>query len=77
MLATATALAVLLASDAFEFSWRYQLPALVLLPPAGVLGIAATAARVRFKLLAGQGVQSSQEPAAPGVPRTASAGERP
>ncbi len=77
MLATATALAVLLASDAFEFSWRYQLPALVLLPPAGVLGIAATAARVRFKLLAGQGMQSSQEPAAPGVPRTTSAGERP
>ncbi len=31
---------VLLASDAFEFSWRYQLPALVTLPPAGALGIA-------------------------------------
>jgi hypothetical protein len=32
-------LAVLLAADVFEFSWRYQLPALVTLPPAGVLGI--------------------------------------
>ena len=30
---------VLLASDFFEFSWRYQLPALVTLAPAGALGI--------------------------------------
>jgi hypothetical protein len=36
---TATAVAVLLTSDLFEFSWRYQLPALVTLPPAGALGI--------------------------------------
>jgi hypothetical protein len=34
-----SAVAVLLASDLFEFSWRYQLPALVTLPPAGTLGI--------------------------------------
>ncbi len=34
-----SAVAVLLASDLFEFSWRYQLPALVTLPPAGALGI--------------------------------------
>ena len=33
--------AVLLMSDVFQFSWRYQLPALVTLPPAGALGIAA------------------------------------
>jgi hypothetical protein len=31
---------VLLMSDLFEFSWRYQLPALVTLVPAGALGIA-------------------------------------
>ena len=37
----ATAVILLLASDAFEFSWRYQLPALVTLPPAGALGIVA------------------------------------
>jgi len=36
-----TAVAVLLVSDVFEFSWRYQLPALVTLPPAGAFGIAA------------------------------------
>jgi hypothetical protein len=39
LLFTAAA-AVLLASDVFEFSWRYQLPALVTLVPAGALGIA-------------------------------------
>jgi hypothetical protein len=36
-----TTVAVLAISDAFEFTWRYQLPALVTLPPAGALGIAA------------------------------------
>jgi hypothetical protein len=35
----ASAACVLLASDVFEFSWRYQLPALVTLVPAGALGI--------------------------------------
>ena len=34
-----SAVGVLLVSDMFEFSWRYQLPALVTLPPAGALGI--------------------------------------
>jgi hypothetical protein len=34
-----TAAAVLGVSDLFEFSWRYQLPALITLPPAGALGI--------------------------------------
>ncbi|HWF82168.1 MAG TPA: hypothetical protein VN695_16420 [Streptosporangiaceae bacterium] len=37
----AAAVAVLGISDAFEFSWRYQLPGLVTLPAAGALGIAA------------------------------------
>jgi hypothetical protein len=32
-------MAVLLLSDLFEFSWRYQLPAVVTLPPAGALGL--------------------------------------
>jgi hypothetical protein len=35
----ASAAFLLLASDVFEFSWRYQLPALVTLVPAGALGI--------------------------------------
>jgi hypothetical protein len=37
---------VLLVSDVFEFSWRYQLPALVTLVPAGALGISVIARSV-------------------------------
>ena len=41
LLFTVTAATVLLVPDVLEFSWRYQLPAVVLLPPAGVLGFGA------------------------------------
>ena len=34
-------------SDAFEFSWRYQLPAVVLLPLAGAFGVMGLAAGFR------------------------------
>jgi hypothetical protein len=40
LLFTAGGVAILLMSDIFEFSWRYQMPALVTLPPAGAFGIA-------------------------------------
>ncbi len=36
-----TGIVILLLSNLFEFTWRYQLPALVTLPPAGAFGIAA------------------------------------
>ena len=36
---------LLVSSDAFEFSWRYQLPAVTMLPLAGALGLTALAAR--------------------------------
>ncbi|HEY1570719.1 MAG TPA: glycosyltransferase family 2 protein [Pseudonocardiaceae bacterium] len=39
MLVTGTAATILFVSAMFEFSWRYQLPGLVLLPLAGILGI--------------------------------------
>jgi hypothetical protein len=39
LLLFASGVALTLASDVFEFSWRYQLPALVTLVPAGALGI--------------------------------------
>ncbi len=45
LLFTVTAAIVLLAPDIFEFSWRYQLPAVVTLPAAGLLGIAAGLSR--------------------------------
>ncbi len=47
LLFTSAAAAVLLISDVFEFSWRYQLPALVTLPPAGALGITAVLGAAR------------------------------
>ena len=40
--------AVLLMSDVFEFSWRYQLPALVTLPPAAAAGLAEIARHARI-----------------------------
>jgi hypothetical protein len=46
LLVTLSAFVLLLSSDAYEFSWRYQLPAVVMLPVAGALGLTAVAARV-------------------------------
>ena len=47
LLVTLSAVALLLSSDVYEFSWRYQLPAVVMLPVAGALGLTALAAQVR------------------------------
>ena len=47
LLITGCAVAVLLGADLYEFSWRYQLPALVTLPIAGVLGVTAIGRHVR------------------------------
>ena len=41
LLVTVSAVVLLAGSDAFEFSWRYQLPAVILLPAAGALGVTA------------------------------------
>jgi hypothetical protein len=53
LLVFGSAAAVLLASDLFEFSWRYQLPALVTLPPAGALGLALLGSLHRRRAPAG------------------------
>src|SRR6266704_1367518 len=45
LLITGCAVAVLLGADLYEFSWRYQLPALVTLPVAAAFGVTAL---VRF-----------------------------
>ena len=65
-----SAAAVLLASDLFEFSWRYQLPALVTLPPAGALGITVITgyAAARRQRAAGQVSSQARQPA-PGAGR--------
>jgi hypothetical protein len=44
---TLSAVVLLLSSDVYEFSWRYQLPAVVMLPVAGALGLTALASRIR------------------------------
>jgi len=49
------AVALLLTSDLFEFSWRYQLPALITLPPAGALGISVILGSIRRRRRAASG----------------------
>jgi len=48
-----SAVAVALISDLFEFSWRYQLPALVTLVPAGALGVGVILRLARGRPAAG------------------------
>ena len=43
----ASGVIVLGVSDLFEFTWRYQIPAIVTLPPASALGIAALILAIR------------------------------
>jgi hypothetical protein len=81
LLVFGAAVAVLLASDAFEFSWRYQLPALVTLPPAGALGIALGISFLRRPRTAARGPDASSGSAASepdsrgGLPGTGQSGE--
>ncbi len=53
LLITSSGIAVLLGADMYEFSWRYQLPALVTLPIAGALGATAVVRYVRARRPAG------------------------
>jgi hypothetical protein len=55
----ASAVSLLLVSDLFVFSWRYQLPALVTLVPAGALGISAIISSIRTRR--GTGGPSGQQ----------------
>ncbi len=47
LLVTVTGVAVLLGADMYEFSWRYQLPALATLPAVGAFGVTVIQARIR------------------------------
>jgi hypothetical protein len=53
LLLFASGVSVLLVSDVFEFSWRYLLPALVTLVPAGALGIGIVIRAARARHAAG------------------------
>ena len=64
LLLTGSALAVLIGADLYEFSWRYQLPALVTLPIAGAFGVTALARYIKAR---------RRTPAAPAAAGTAAA----
>jgi len=67
LLFTATAVVLLLAQDLVEFSWRYQLPAVITLPPAGILGLSALLAlrRDRAEASPAETVDESADTAKP------------
>jgi hypothetical protein len=62
LLITGSGAAVLLGADLYEFSWRYQLPALITLPIAGALGATAVLRYVRERR---PGAGACAVPAAP------------
>jgi hypothetical protein len=63
---------VTLVSDLFEFSWRYQLPALVTLAPAGALGISVLSGAVRDRRRPGAAAGGSAPPGGAGAGAAAS-----
>jgi hypothetical protein len=58
--------AVLLGSDLFQFTWRYQLPALVTLPPAGALGLTLIAGYFAARRGRRAGLQPRRQAPPPG-----------
>ena len=68
-----TPVVLLLASDIQEFSWRYQLPAIVTLPPAGALGVAAIITQLRGPGRRRAAAGSAAELVAPRTDRASSA----
>jgi hypothetical protein len=58
----ATGVAALLSSDVFEFNWRYQLPALITLPPAAALAITLLLRRGSLAAAGGEVVPDPLEP---------------
>ena len=63
LLMTGAGAAVLLGADLYEFSWRYQLPALVTLPAAGALGAAAVQGWIRDPARRKTAATSAPDPA--------------
>ena len=65
LLLTGTAVAVLLGADLYEFSWRYQLPALVTLPIAGAFGVTALTRYIKARRRTPAAPAGAAAPAAP------------
>ncbi len=66
LLVTLSAVTLLVSSDVFEFSWRYQLPAVIMLPLAGALGLTAVAASLTAGRTATGGTDPRTHPASAG-----------
>jgi hypothetical protein len=75
LLVTGCAVAVLLGADLYEFSWRYQLAALVTLPVAGALGVVAVTQYVRARRTRTAGAQAGTGAKLAATGSAASAGE--
>jgi hypothetical protein len=67
-LLTATAATVLLIPDFLEFSWRYQLPALITLVPAGALGLAVALSWRSRRAAPPEGPAAARDPGGPAAP---------
>jgi hypothetical protein len=65
-----TALGLLLIADLYVFSWRYQLMALISLPPAGVLGATAALEALRYRRRATQKAPEIESTPAAAAPAT-------
>ena len=77
LLATLSAVTIVLGSDVFEFSWRYQLSALVTLPLAGVLGGTVLVSRLRARRNPdAPGTSGASEALSPQPPRVSLARSR-
>lgn len=65
LLITSSGVALLLGADVYEFSWRYQLPALVTLPAGGALGATALVRLYRRRRAARRTPAGEPAPAMP------------
>jgi hypothetical protein len=65
-----TAVGLLLIGDLYVFSWRYQLMALITLPPAGVLGATAALESLRYRRRATQSAPEIESTPATPAPAT-------
>jgi hypothetical protein len=65
-----TAVGLLLIGDLYVFSWRYQLQALISLPPAGVLGATAALEALRYRRRATQSAPEIESTSATPAPAT-------
>jgi hypothetical protein len=71
-----SAAAILLFSDFTEFSWRYQLPAIMTLPPAGALGLAVILTKVSSRRKPAVAASGAADGTANAADSTANAGDR-